>query len=94
MNTCDGNKMLNNNGSVKMVKCSRWVELSDEVMKVADVSSALNARTDFHLLNPTPNLKQCSIATSAWEGVAPLGPRARPRFANPSTRSTRLIPRH
>ena len=43
MNTCDGNKMLNNNGSVKMVKCSRWVELSDEVMKVADVSSALNA---------------------------------------------------
>merc|ERR1712144_191012 len=22
----------------------------------------------------TPNLKQCSIATSAWEGVAPLGP--------------------
>ena len=74
MNTCDGNKMLNNNGSVKMVKCSRWVELSDEVMKVADVSSALNARTDFHLLNPTPNLKQCSIATSAWEGVAPLGP--------------------
>merc|ERR1711939_1203731 len=22
MNTCDGNKMLNNNGSVKMVKCS------------------------------------------------------------------------
>merc|ERR1711907_302372 len=74
MNTCDGNKMLNNNGSVKMVKCSRWVELSDEVMKVADVSSALNARTDFHLLNPTPNLKQCSIATSAWEGVASLGP--------------------
>merc|ERR1711939_1191868 len=58
----------------KMVKCSRWVELSDEVMKVADVSSALNARTDFHLLNPTPDLKQCSIASSAWEGVAPLGP--------------------
>ena len=39
-----------------MVRATRWEELSDPVMQIGTMAHALNARVDFHLLNPRPVL--------------------------------------
>ena len=36
------------------MQATRWEELSDTVMQIGTMAHALNARVDFHLLNPRP----------------------------------------
>ena len=43
-------------GRGRMVQATRWEELSDTVMQIGTMAHALNARVDFHLLNPRPVL--------------------------------------
>jgi len=77
MQAGDGTKLVQGaHGKVHTVKCSRWKELVAEVEQVAEVSSALAARTDFHLLNPTHGFAAFSI-NGDEEGaslIPPVGP--------------------
>jgi len=77
MQAGDGTKLVQgSHGKVHTVKCSRWKELVAEVEQVAEVSSALSARTDFHLLNPTHGFAAFSI-NGDEEGasiIPPVGP--------------------
>lgn len=61
-------------GSFRSISCSRWQELSADASHLASMSAALDARTDFHLLNPSPGFNTASLCQASWEGVAPLGP--------------------
>jgi len=57
MQATDGNRLLlDTNGRGRMVQATRWEELSDCVMQIGTMAHALNARVDFHLLNPRPVL--------------------------------------
>lgn len=57
----------------KTVGCTRWKELAEDAAAIATMSASLGARTDFHLLNPTPGLGACSVCTDAWSGIRPKG---------------------
>merc|ERR1719473_2245069 len=37
------------------------------------LSAALNARTDFHLLNPSPGFSAATICSGSWTDIPPLG---------------------
>lgn len=57
MQATDGNRLiLDAQGRGRMVQATRWEELSDTVMQIGTMAHALNARVDFHLLNPRPVL--------------------------------------
>merc|ERR1712167_165923 len=58
----------------KFVSCTRWRELADDVEHIATLSSALGARTDFHLLNPTGGYDALTIGSDTT-GIA-LGTKA------------------
>jgi len=53
MNMNDGTRLVMSRGKPCPVKTSRWTELSDTVLGIAELATALGARTDFHLLNAT-----------------------------------------
>jgi hypothetical protein len=54
MNMNDGTRLVPNGaGRLTPVKTSRWTELSDTIMGIAELATTLGARTDFHLLNAT-----------------------------------------
>lgn len=59
--------------SVRKLRSTRWQELGGDVMELAKMSIALEARTDIHLLNPCAGFGAMSVGPS-WDGVAPLGP--------------------
>lgn len=69
-------KMLKQSGTVqKMQSCTRWQELCATCERVAELATALGARTDFHLLNRVSDGKHLSIASGAGAAlVEPLGP--------------------
>ena len=51
MNMNDGTRLVPNGaGRLTPVKTSRWTELSDTIMGIAELATTLGARTDFHLL--------------------------------------------
>lgn len=55
MQSTDGNRcLIDAQGRGRMVRATRWEELADTVIQVGTMASALNARVDFHLLNPRP----------------------------------------
>lgn len=55
MQNMDGQRLVQlSNGQFKPIQASRWAELGDLVMEMAEVASALGAATSFHMLNPTP----------------------------------------
>ena len=62
MNMNDGTRLVPNSaGRLMPVKTSRWTELSDTIMAIAELASTLGARTDFHLLNATSQGQCLSI---------------------------------
>ena len=70
MQAGDGNRCLvDAQGRGRMVRATRWEELADTVMQVGTMALALNARTDFHLLNPRP---VGQFFTMAHEGASAL----------------------
>lgn len=59
---------------MQRVTCTRWQELGQEVVQLATLATALNARTDFHLLNPAGGFDAMSIASPAYSSIQQLGP--------------------
>lgn len=70
MAACDGTRLLRKGNSFVKLKCSRWQELLAEVVEVAEVADALQARTDFHLLNPAANFRAMTICPGQWGNAA------------------------
>jgi len=78
MQSCDGQRLMQASGRHRMLSCTRWQELADDVQKIAEISAALPcARTDFHLLNPRPGFNSFTVGGDAtsWDIVPPRGPR-------------------
>ena len=54
MNTGDGKCIVKKgDGRLTSMKTSRWAELSNTIVGIAELATTLDARTDFHLLNAT-----------------------------------------
>jgi len=77
MQAPDGNRLVQTPGcdSFTSISCSRWQELSEEVLQCASLAEALGTRFDVHLLNPRAGFGALSICTDAWPKIAPLGDR-------------------
>jgi len=74
MQTADGKRFVEQGGVMRSISCSRWNELTEDVLAIASISTVLGARTDVHLLNPTRGFAACSVNAKSWDGIAPLGP--------------------
>lgn len=72
MATDDGHRLVAEGKSVRKLKATRWQELGDEVVEIATLSVNLEARTDFHMLNPRAGYSKMTVGP-AWDGVPPLG---------------------
>ena len=55
MNAAGGSRIVSSGGRMAKVGATRWAELGDSVAVAGEIASALGARTDFNLLNPTPS---------------------------------------
>eukprot|EP01038_Epipyxis_sp_PR26KG_P009959 gene9959-13392_t len=51
MNINDGKKLVSGGTDGKIIKCTRWSELSESMMFLASLSEALNVPSEFRLLN-------------------------------------------
>jgi len=51
MSTNDGNRIIRSKGSAKVIKCTRWAELTDALHFHAELAEAAKAPTEFRLLN-------------------------------------------
>ena len=72
MNMNDGTRLVpNSTGRLTPVKTSRWTELSDTIVGIAELASTLGARTDFHLLNATSQGQCLSIGAECSDPSAP-----------------------
>ena len=72
MNMNDGTRLVPNSaGRLTPVKTSRWTELSDTIVGIAELASTLGARTDFHLLNATSQGQCLSIGAECSDPSAP-----------------------
>ena len=71
----DGQRLVPNGaGTMRTLRSSRWHELGDDVVQVAQMSEALQCRTDVHLLNPRPGFSAMTVGPpKSWDLVAPLG---------------------
>lgn len=73
MQAGDGNRtILDAQGRGRLVRATRWEELADTVMQVGAMALALNARTDFHLLNPRTCGQFFSMGDDATAGAIPI----------------------
>lgn len=74
MRAADGKRLIYHKAAYKTISCTRWQELSEDVVSLAKMTDALGCRTDFHLLNPVHTMNACSLCTSSWDGgVRPIG---------------------
>ena len=72
MNMNDGTRLVPNSaGRLTPVKTSRWTELSDTIVGIAELVSTLGSRTDFHLLNATSQGQCLSIGAECSDPSAP-----------------------
>ena len=54
MNLSDGRRLVaNKDGHLCPVTSTRWAELGDSILELANVTAALRAETHYHLLNPS-----------------------------------------
>lgn len=74
MQSGDGQRLVSPGGRARMLSCSRWAELTDDVVGLAAMAEAMQARTDFHLLNPRPGIDALSIASGSYQRIPPVGP--------------------
>lgn len=60
----------------RKLRSTRWQELGDTVLSIAELTTTLGARTDFHFLNPQAGGKKyVSVGSSAGSSaVPPAGP--------------------
>jgi len=66
MSSTDGQKLVKGaGGELRPVKCTRWAELQDTVIAASNIAVALNARTDFVLLNPRPEGQHFTVANNS-----------------------------
>lgn len=74
MQSTDGKRLVPMaGGGFRSLTCTRWEELSNDVIDVCALADALNTRLDVHLLNPRGGFNAASICTGAWNAVAPIG---------------------
>jgi hypothetical protein len=78
MNTPDGQRIVQadpagewwgNHSSIRRLTCTRWQELGEEVVQMAQMATALRARTDFYMLNPTNGYDILSVCPSSYSLV-------------------------
>jgi len=70
----DGRRLVWHGGTFKTLPCSRWAELAEDAVEIAKLSEVVNARTDFHLLNPQPGFRAVTVRPKSWSGgIEPLG---------------------
>ena len=74
-------------GKTVAVSTTRWGELGDSVCMAGQISAALGARTDFHLLNPTTSGQYFTMGDYRGQ---PLGGAE----GHPQTGSARRPPRN
>jgi hypothetical protein len=53
MQAMDGTRLVATSTGLRCISSTRWAELGDTVLQMAELTSALGAETSFHLLNPT-----------------------------------------
>ena len=72
MNAPDGERLVRDSrGVTHQVPSTRWQELGDVIIELAETAQALSARTDFHLLNPSVEGQYISVGgTGAGAGPA------------------------
>ena len=69
MQSADGSRVVTDaHGNRRMIGCTRWAELVETVGLAAEVAVALDARTDFALLNPAAGVPHVLTV-----GADPLG---------------------
>lgn len=51
MLTNDGRRLLNQGPNTKLIKCTRWAELSESMLFLAELSDSLGVASEFRLLN-------------------------------------------
>lgn len=84
MNTPDGQRIVNSphgggcfgHSTLRRLTCTRWQELGEDVVEMARMATALRARTDFHLLNPSNGydvLTVCPTSFSLIDDAQKLG---------------------
>lgn len=61
MNASGGSRIVKSGSKMARVNVTRWAELGDSVTVAGEISTALGARTDFNLLNPTPAGQSFSV---------------------------------
>lgn len=76
MQSGDGQRLIKSGTRHRMLGCTRWLELKDDVLQIAALSESLGARTDFHMLNPRGGVDTLTIAANEYTTIKPLGPHA------------------
>lgn len=70
MATPDGKQVVfRQDGSLTVVRSTRWNELKDVVLKQADLALSLDCRIDFHLLNPPHSLRARQFLSLALDST-------------------------
>jgi len=74
MQTADGHRLVPvAGGAYRSISCTRWEELSHEVVDVASLASAIGTRLDVHMLNARAGCGAMSICTDAWPEIPSIG---------------------
>jgi hypothetical protein len=74
MQATDGQRIVATpNGQFKPIQATRWGELGDVITELAEVATALEAPTHFHLLNSTHLGQYFSVADGGASGIAGAG---------------------
>jgi len=98
MNTPDGQRIVQggdgagawwgNHSGMRRLSCTRWQELGEEIVQMAQMATALRARTDFHMLNPKNGYDILSVCPSSYTSLVNQGVSADVEMIQAATRTS------